>query len=88
MRIAAALICCLLLVGCVTVPVARNFPTAPPSLLKPCEPLSLTPEGTTALSEALGVITENYAKYHECQLKTDLWIEWYQQQKKIFDSVN
>jgi hypothetical protein len=88
MKIAIALAGCLVLAGCVTVPVARNFPPAPPSLLEPCERLSMVPEGTTTLSQTLSIVTENYSKYHECQLKTDLWIEWYQQQKQIFDSVN
>jgi len=88
MKTVSCLVACLLLTGCVAVPVKRTFPEAPPSLLKSCSELSTVPEGTTALSQTLSVITENYAKYHECQLKTDLWIEWYEQQKKIFSSVN
>ena len=88
MKWATPVIFSLLLAGCVTVPVSRNFPPAPPSLTEPCGSLDTVPAGTTSLSEMLSVVADNYAKYHECQLKTDLWIEWYRQQKQIFDSVN
>jgi len=34
-----------------------------------------------------GVPTANYNTYYECALKHDAWIEWYQTQKNIFESV-
>lgn len=75
----------LVLTGCVA-PVKREFPAIPPSLEKPCSSLLQVPN-TTRLSEVLEVVTENYTLYHECQIKNETWLDWYQKQKKIFDSV-
>jgi hypothetical protein len=75
----------LALTGCVA-PVKREFPAIPPSLEKPCSPLLEVPK-TTKLSEVLKVVTENYALYGACQIKNEPWLDWYQKQKKIFDSV-
>ena len=78
----------LLLTGCsTTVPVARKFPEVPDVLMVPCPPLSQIKEGTTKLSEVVGVVTDNYFEYHKCSDKHDLWMEWYKAQKEIFDSV-
>jgi hypothetical protein len=75
------------LTGCVSVPVKRSFPEAPKELMTPCSELSKLKDGTTQISELLKVISENYGQYHECKIKNDLWIDWYNQQKKTFDSV-
>ena len=32
-------------------------------------------------------VNENYGKYYELQEKYNTWIEWYIQNKKIFDEV-
>ena len=78
----------LLLAGCsTTVPVARKFPEVPDVLMVPCPPLTQIKEGTTKLSEVVGVVTDNYFEYHKCSDKNDLWMEWYKAQKDIFDSV-
>jgi hypothetical protein len=78
----------LLLAGCsTTVPVTRKFPEVPDVLMVPCPPLSQIKEGTTKLSEVVGVVTDNYFEYHKCSDKNDLWMEWYKAQKEIFDSV-
>lgn len=78
----------LLLAGCsTTVPVARKFPEVPDVLMVPCPPLTQIKEGTTKLSEVIGVVTDNYFEYHKCSDKNDLWMEWYKAQKDIFDSV-
>lgn len=82
------LIIALLLSGCSTaVPVKRTFPAVPESLTQECPDLKLVPEGTTKLSDVLGVVSENYGQYKECQIKVDLWRDWYDKQKKIFDEV-
>ena len=76
------------LAGCsTTVPVARKFPEVPDVLMVPCPPLTQIKEGTTKLSEVIGVVTDNYFEYHKCSDKHDLWMEWYKAQKEIFDSV-
>lgn len=78
-----------LLAGCLstTAPVKRNFPDVPQELMKACPDLKKVDKGTESLSKVLSVVTENYAQYHECRLKVDTWMEWYNAQKKIFDEV-
>jgi len=74
--------------GCsTTVPIKRTFPAVPAELLTECSDLKLVPEGTTELSKTLSVVVENYGQYKECQIKVDLWTEWYNKQKKIFEEV-
>lgn len=76
----------LLVTGCVT-PVKREFPKIPPALTTQCAPLQEIP-ATSKLSTVLTTVTQNYSQYHECQLKVTSWQDWYQEQKKIFDSVD
>ena len=73
--------------ACVSVPVERKFPKAPEELTTPCPDLQLVPVGTTQLSTVLETITTNYGQYQLCQTKNDTWIEWYNEQKKIFETV-
>ncbi len=76
------------LVGCsTTVPVKRNFPEVPAELMKSCPALKMVEPDTKQLSKILSVVTDNYAQYHECRIKVDAWIEWYNAQKEIFDEV-
>ena len=80
------LIICLLLAGCsTTVPVARKFPDAPETLMTPCVALKKIEKEDPALSEIIKSVTENYTLYHECSLKSESWIEWYNVQKKTFN---
>jgi len=77
-----------ILAGCSTaVPVQRHFPDVPEDMKQNCPEIKLIPPGTTKLSEAVEVISENYGSYNECRVKIDAWIEWYSTQQKIFDSV-
>lgn len=76
----------ILLAGCVT-PVKRTFPEAPKELLELCPNLKEVQQGTEKLSEVLRTVTDNYSQYHECQYKNELWKEWYETQKQIFNSV-
>jgi len=87
MKLLAAIGLMILLSGCVTIPISRNFPDIPPSLKTSCENLELVPDQTDKLSEVLIVVTNNYSKYHECQIKVETWQQWYRTQKEIFDSV-
>lgn len=78
----------ILLTGCVaTVPVKRNFPEVPAELMTACPALKTVEPGTEQLSKVLSVVVDNYSQYHECKIKVDTWIEWYNAQKKIFDEV-
>ncbi len=78
-----------LLVGCfsTTAPVKRNFPDVPQELMTACPDLKQVEKGTAQLSKVITTVTENYTQYHECRLKVDNWILWYNTQKKVFDSV-
>jgi hypothetical protein len=85
MRLAVVL-SLLLLTGCVATPVDREFPVAPASLTTACDALLDVP-ATDKLSVVLATVTRNYAQYRECSIKVDTWNTWYNEQKKIFDSV-
>jgi len=82
-----ALLLTLLLAGCVSVPVERKFPLAPGELQAPCGNLQTIDTATTKLSAVVETVVANYAQYQECQVKTESWIEWYNRQKEIFESV-
>jgi hypothetical protein len=76
----------LILAGCSSTPVKRNFPAVPSELMESCPDLKKT-EPTEKLSEVLKVVVDNYGQYHECKIKVDTWVEWYNMQKNIFESV-
>jgi len=74
--------------GCAaTVPVTRQFPDIPPSLQQPCDDLASVPE-SELMSDMLSVVTANYARYHECSLRVDTWLEWYKTQSQLFDDID
>jgi len=75
------------LTACVSVPVERKFPKAPEELMVACPNLQTIPAGTTQLSVVVEAVTANYGQYQLCQTKTNTWIDWYNRQKDIFESV-
>ena len=80
------LISLLLLTGCsTTVPVTAKFPNPPASVGKCGELTKLNTEAK--LSDVAESVSTNYSIYYECSVKNDAWIEWYQVQKSIFESV-
>ena len=87
MKTLLALVPALLLTGCLTTPVKRNFPEVPPILLTACPSLEQIDASTAKLSDVILVVTDNYTQYHECRVKVDTWIEWYKTQKSIFEEV-
>jgi hypothetical protein len=86
MKRLALLLVVVMLVGCSTVPVARKFPDVPKELMESCSDLKQT-QSTNKLSEILTVVVENYGQYHECKIKADSWMDWYNTQKQIFNTV-
>ena len=77
----------LILTGCsTTVPVTAKFPNVPERLLVRCPQLEKL-ENEAKLSDISKTITNNYTTYYECAVKNDAFIEWYQTQKRIFESV-
>jgi hypothetical protein len=69
------------------VPVKRNFPEAPAELKKMCEDLMQIEPGKNSITDMLKVVVHNYTLYHECSNKVEGWNEWYEAQRKIFESV-
>ena len=82
----AVVVSLLLLTGCIATPVAREFPAVPAGLTAACAALIDVP-ATDKLSVVLTTVTRNYAQYRECSIRVDAWNQWYNEQKKIFDSV-
>ena len=73
--------------GCsTTVPVKAKFPEVPERLLVKCPALEKL-EDEAKLSDITKTITKNYNTYYECTVKHDTFVEWYQKQKQIFESV-
>lgn len=75
--------------GCasVAVPVAVKFPDAPGiGSMEKCPDLKKVQDGDK-LSDVAGIVAENYETYYSCATKTDTWIEWYEIQKRIFESA-
>jgi hypothetical protein len=80
---------CFLLVlvtGCSSVPIAPKFPEVPERILQKCPQLEKLSE-ESKLSDIAKTVTNNYTTYYECAVKHDAFIEWYQVQKKIYESV-
>ena len=76
-----------LMTGCSTVvPVTSKFPDVPERLMVKCPQLEKVSE-TPTLSDVTKIITNNYTTYYDCAVKHDAFIEWYNIQKNIFESV-
>jgi hypothetical protein len=77
-----------LLLGCSTpVPIKPKFPEVPQALRERCESLKKIEGDKVAITEMLKVIINNYTLYHECSTKVEGWNEWYDGQKKIYESI-
>jgi hypothetical protein len=77
----------LLVSGCsTTVPVKAKFPEVPERVLTKCPQLEKL-GNEVKLSDISKTITVNYTTYYECAVKHDAFIEWYQVQKNIYESV-
>ena len=77
----------ILLTGCSTVvPVTVKFPDAPDRIKVKCPQLKTLNE-EAKLSDIAKTITENYTTYYECAVRNDAWIEWYETQKTIFETL-
>jgi hypothetical protein len=78
----------LMLAGCsTTVPVTAKFPDAPGNVAMTACPQLQKLNEDAKLSDISKTVSVNYGTYYECAVKTDAWIEWYQIQKRIFESV-
>lgn len=77
----------LLLLGCTTAPVKREFPKPVPELMKKCEELKKLEGDKVTITEMLKTIVYNYNLFYECSSKVEGWQEWYLEQKKIHENV-
>ena len=83
-----SLVLAVFLVGCSTpVPVSQRFPDVPKSLVERCESLRKIEGDRVAITEMLKVVVQNYGMYYECAAKVDGWNDWYQEQKRIYESA-
>lgn len=74
--------------GCLTaVPIKQSFPSVPETMLTRCLELQKLENNSVVLSEMVKSVVNNYALYHECALKTEAWIEWYETNKLIFNRI-
>ena len=77
-----------LITGCSTVvPVTQKFPDAPDMLKEKCPELKTIAGERVTIVEFTRTVSENYTTYHQCAGRTDAWIDWYDQQKKIWEDV-
>ena len=77
-----------LITACSTaVPVAQNFPDVPTVLLEKCPELKTIAGERVTIVEFTRTVSENYTTYHQCAGRTDAWIDWYGQQKKIWEEM-
>lgn len=77
----------LLLTACLATPVKRIFPAVPEDLKTACPDLAQMDPNTNKLSEVVKTVTVNYSTYHECKIRVDAWMEWYNTQRSIFEEV-
>lgn len=86
MRLFLISVLTLFLIGCTTVPVAPKFPQVPTLLLEKCPELNKVIE-EPKLSDIAKTITLNYTTYYECSIKQEAWVEWYNVQKQLYESI-
>jgi len=77
----------LMLSACSNVPVIAKFPDVPAQLLEKCPQLQKIEKDPVSIVDLTGTVVTNYTTYYECAVKSDSWIEWYNTQKKIYESV-
>jgi len=81
------LIASVVLVGCTTVPVTVKFPKAPDALTEAPRTLRTLDTTQPELSDLISNANDNYAEYYRLRDKYNGWIDWYNTQKQIFESV-
>jgi len=77
-----------LLAACSTaVPLTQNFPEAPAMLMEKCPALKTIAGEKVTIVDFTKTVSENYVTYYQCAGRTEAWIDWYNQQKKIWDET-
>ena len=86
-RLMLSVVCLMLLLSCSTAPVKIKFPEVPQELLVPCPSLAQVNPQDHQLSSLLEVVVANYAQYYECKNRADGWQQWYNDQRRIYESI-
>jgi hypothetical protein len=86
-RLTLSVVCLMLLSSCSTAPVKIKFPEVPQELREPCPALAQVNPQDHQLSSLLEVVVANYAQYYECKNRADGWTQWYDNQRKIYESI-
>ena len=77
-----------LLTACSTaVPLTQSFPQAPAMLMEKCPELKIIVGEKVTIVDFTKTVSENYTTYYQCAGKNDAWINWYDQQKKIWEEM-
>jgi hypothetical protein len=77
-----------LLASCSTaVPLTQSFPQAPAMLMEKCPELKIIVGEKVTIVDFTKTVSENYTTYYQCAGRTDAWIDWYNQQKKIWEQL-
>jgi hypothetical protein len=87
MRIALLCIASLLTACSTAVPLTQRFPDAPDMLKEKCPELKIIVGEKVSIVDFTRTVSENYTTYYQCSGKNDAWINWYNQQKKIWEEV-
>ena len=78
----------LLITACSTaVPLTQRFPDAPAMLNEKCPELKIIVGEKVSIVDFTKTVSENYMTYYQCAGRTEAWIDWYQQQKKIWEQT-
>jgi len=78
----------ILLSACSTaVPLTQNFPDAPDMLKEKCPELKTIQGEKVSIVDFTKTVSENYTTYYQCAGRNDAWIDWYNQQKKIWEDM-
>lgn len=64
-----------------------SWPEVPANLTEPAENLKPLPEDKKTLTDLLENANENFGSYYTLKEKYNSWIEWYNTQKNIYESV-
>jgi hypothetical protein len=77
-----------LITACSTaVPVTQKFPEAPDMLMEKCPELKTIQGEKISIVDFTKTVSENYTTYYQCAAGKEAWIDWYDQQRKIWDQV-
>ena len=69
------------------IPITQKWPDAAPSLMEKCKNLNTIDTEKIQLSELVDSVVKNYTISRECNAKNEEWINWYNEQKRIYNKV-